>query len=92
MTTLLNNEALRKLSEEALNIAVAHIQNNLAQRITPPAECGKGRGWITDGGYAGLWFSGDEEEASWETFVDVLTQYATDEQNFINVPAECWDD
>ena len=77
MTTLLNNEALRKLSEEALNIAVAHIQNNLGS---------------TDGGYAGLWFDGGKEEKSWETFVDVLTQYATDEQNFVNVPVECWDD
>ncbi len=69
MTKPLNNKELRNLVDNALNLAVAHIQDRLGQN---------------DGGFAGMWFSGGDEEADWNKFVDVLTNYAEDEQRFIS--------
>ena len=68
MTKLLTSKELRNLADNALNIAVAHIQDQLGQ---------------SDGGFAGMWFSGTETYA-WNQIVDVLTDYAGDEQNFIS--------
>ena len=67
MKTYTQNE-IAEIADHAFNYAILHIQNHLGQ---------------TDGGVAGIYFSGDREKI----VLDILKSYIRTEINFAEVTA-----